>query len=73
MLEAFATQRDTLDYFDAAAPELFRRAPSYDFRRPPHELPLFYDLCPWATSSAEWLHRANALLDAASSWTLSWR
>jgi N-acetylglucosamine malate deacetylase 2 len=66
MLRCFVTQRETLGGFDAGARECFRCAPRYDFRQPPHEPPLLYDLFRWRITSREWLARAAVLLDAES-------
>lgn len=64
MLRCFVSQRDTLGRLDTGARERFRGALRYDFRRPPHEPPLLYDLYHWGITSEQWLARAAALLDA---------
>lgn len=46
LLDRFATQRHTLPYLPVAV-ECFRRAPAYDFARPPHPGPLHYEGHPW--------------------------
>lgn len=63
MLRCFVSQRETLGHLDTGACERFRRARRYDFRRPPHEPPLLYDLYHWGITSDQWLARASALLD----------
>jgi LmbE family N-acetylglucosaminyl deacetylase len=65
MLRCFVSQRETLGCLDTGAPECFRRARLYDFRRPPHEPPLLYDLYHWGITSDQWLARAAALLDGS--------
>jgi N-acetylglucosamine malate deacetylase 2 len=54
MFDCFASQRETLAWFRIDH-ECFRRAPSYDFTRPPHSGRLFYELFDWGISPAEWL------------------
>jgi LmbE family N-acetylglucosaminyl deacetylase len=49
MLDCFATQRQTLEYFRCNI-ERFRGAPRYDFSRPPHEGTLYYEMFPWGMS-----------------------
>jgi LmbE family N-acetylglucosaminyl deacetylase len=73
MLRCFRTQRNTLNYFPVLDTETFRAAPRYDFRRPPHEGKLFYDLFDWGTTSPEWCRRAEAALDAAGAGMLAWQ
>jgi hypothetical protein len=60
MLDAFATQRETLRPFYNCAFERWRAAPSYDFLSPPHEGPLYYDGFPWGMRSGEWREHAAA-------------
>lgn len=43
MFDCYATQRDVLAQFPIDY-ERFRRAPAYDFTKPPHEGPLWYEL-----------------------------
>ena len=64
MLQCFVSQRETLGGFDTGPRECFRRALRYDFRRPPHDPPLLYDLYHWGISSGQWLAQASAVLDA---------
>lgn len=61
MLAAFATQRETLAPFGAAA-ERFRAAPAYDFTLPPHPAPLHYEQFEWGCTGEEWRGRAGAAL-----------
>jgi LmbE family N-acetylglucosaminyl deacetylase len=53
LLECYATQRRTLRLFPLDT-EQFRVAPRYDFTRPPHDGPLFYDYFNWGVTSARW-------------------
>ncbi|MFP5238061.1 MAG: PIG-L deacetylase family protein [Acidobacteriota bacterium] len=46
LLRCFVTQTDTLSYFTLKQ-ERFRIAPQYDFTKPPHPGPAFYDGFPW--------------------------
>jgi LmbE family N-acetylglucosaminyl deacetylase len=46
----FTTQRDTLSWFSFDE-ERFRIAPTYDFTRPPHPAPVWYDRFPWGMTS----------------------
>jgi LmbE family N-acetylglucosaminyl deacetylase len=50
LLACFTTQRETLKYFGVDQ-ECFRIAPSYDFQKPPHPPPVFYDGYPWGMES----------------------
>lgn len=43
MFDCYVTQRDVLAQFPIEC-ERFRRAPQYDFTRPPHEGPLWYEI-----------------------------
>lgn len=46
LMQCFNSQTETLAYFSLAQ-ERFRIAPHYDFTRPPHPGPAFYDGFPW--------------------------
>ncbi len=46
LMQCFSTQTETLSYFSLAQ-ERFRIAPHYDFTRPPHSGPAFYNDFPW--------------------------
>jgi LmbE family N-acetylglucosaminyl deacetylase len=50
LLQCFVTQTETLSYFNLSQ-ERFRIAPHYDFTRPPHFGPAFYDGFPWGMAS----------------------
>ena len=52
LLDGFASQRETLMQFPLAV-ERFRRAPAYDFRRPPHGGALAYEQHPWGITGAQ--------------------
>jgi N-acetylglucosamine malate deacetylase 2 len=58
MLECFASQRKTLQWFRVDR-EVFRRAPAYDFTRPPHAGHLFYEAFDWGVEASEWLRLAQ--------------
>jgi N-acetylglucosamine malate deacetylase 2 len=53
MLDAFASQAATLARF-AASHEVFRPAPIYDFRFPPHAGALLYERFAWGMDGARW-------------------
>lgn len=59
LLDCFTTQRATLSYFSCAT-ESFRLAHQYDFTRPPHPAPVFYDHFPWGMTSARFCEVAAA-------------
>ena len=50
LLACFTSQQETLRYFSAEC-ERFRIAPEYDFGRPAHTPPVFYESFPWGMSS----------------------
>jgi LmbE family N-acetylglucosaminyl deacetylase len=58
LLECFKTQQDTLRYFTTDC-ERFRIAPAYNFLRPPHGGPVFYDRFPWGMTSNRFCELAN--------------
>lgn len=53
MFDCYATQRAVLAQFPIAR-ERFRAAPQYDFSKPPHDGPLWYEILGWPMSGAEW-------------------
>ena len=59
LIDCFTTQRATLSYF-CCAEESFRLAPHYDFMRPPHPAPVFYDHFPWGMTSVRFCELAAA-------------
>lgn len=61
MLGCFVTQQVTLGYFPVAI-ERFRPAPDYDFREPPHQGTLFYELFDWGITGTHWRAEAQAAL-----------
>lgn len=61
MLDAYASQRETLAQFGVQA-ERFRPAPRYDFTAPPHGGRLWYERFDWGCTGAEWRRRAAAAL-----------
>ncbi len=58
MLDAFITQRNTLQPFYACSAERWRVAPEYDFGVAPHAGTLYYDMFPWGIRSEQWRKRA---------------
>jgi N-acetylglucosamine malate deacetylase 2 len=58
MLDAFVSQRQTLAPFRDDL-ERFRVAPAYDFSRPPHDGPLWYERYGWPIGGAEWRRLAR--------------
>ena len=60
LLACFATQQQTLKYFRVEH-ERFRIAPHYDFQKPPHAPPVFYDSYSWGMDS----HRFSQLAQEA--------
>jgi N-acetylglucosamine malate deacetylase 2 len=59
LLACFRSQRQMLRYFAPRA-ERFRIAPQYDFHRPPHSGPVFYDRYPWGMTSQRFCELARA-------------
>jgi LmbE family N-acetylglucosaminyl deacetylase len=57
-MACFVTQRTTLAQF-ACETERFRIAPQYDFTRPPHAGPTFYDHFPWGMTSGRFCQLAE--------------
>jgi hypothetical protein len=60
MLACFRTQAETLRPF-AIADERLRRAPRYDFTKPPAP-EIYYDWFEWGIRSAEWIGEARGAL-----------
>lgn len=58
-LACFRSQAATLASFPIER-ELFRIAPAYDFTRPPHQPPVFYDGHPWGMTSVRFCELASA-------------
>lgn len=59
MLACYRTQQETLRHFSTDE-ERFRIAPRYDFQKPPHSGPLFYELFPWGISGDQFRRLAHA-------------
>lgn len=51
LLACYASQHETLAQFGVDV-ERFRPAPRYDFSRPPHAGPLYYEMHPWGLDGA---------------------
>ena len=62
MLACFASQHATLSPFVALAHESYRAAPDYDFTRPPHEGPLYYEQLGLPVTGAAWRAAATRAL-----------
>lgn len=58
LFACFATQQETLKYFGVEQ-ECFRIAPRYDFQKPPHPPPVFYDGYPWGMNSHRFVQLAQ--------------
>jgi len=63
MLGAFASQERTLQPFLPPTVEAFRKAPHYDFTRPPHTGKLFYENFDRGVDGPAWRASATAALD----------
>jgi len=63
MMDCFVSQREILQLFPPGV-EKFRRAPRYDFSRPPHAGDLLYERFGWWISGAEWRAQARAATNA---------
>jgi N-acetylglucosamine malate deacetylase 2 len=61
MFECYLTQRNVLKHFPIKA-EGFRRAPRYDFLRPPHSGTLYYERYGWVTTGRIWRYEAGRAL-----------
>ena len=53
MMECYASQRDVLQSFPKDC-ERFRKAPAYEFTRPPHEGKLWYEIMGWPMTGERW-------------------
>jgi LmbE family N-acetylglucosaminyl deacetylase len=63
LLDCFPTQRQTLGWFPIEV-ERFRPAPRYDFARPPHEGPPFYEAFPWGMTGARFQGLTRQAMEA---------
>ena len=63
LLGCFATQQEMLQPFGVDC-ERFRVAPSYDFRRPPHEGPAWYERFGWGMTPQRFCELARQAEDA---------
>jgi len=64
MLDSYRSQVGTLSQLADRAWERYRPAPHYDFRRPPHEGPLHYELLGFALDGERWRQLAAEALAA---------
>jgi N-acetylglucosamine malate deacetylase 2 len=58
MFDCYGTQREILTRFDVRR-ERFRRAPDYDFGKPPHAGRLYYENYSWCITGEEWRRLAR--------------
>lgn len=58
MLKEFYTQRDSIQYFELEK-EVFRLAPEYNYRIPPHDGLLYYENFNWGITGKEWRKLVN--------------
>lgn len=72
MLDAFASQRPVLEPFGVEV-ERFRRAPGYDFTRPPHDGILHYEALGWPMRGARFCELARAALRELGLEAQPWR
>jgi N-acetylglucosamine malate deacetylase 2 len=63
MFDSYSSQRLVLSAFDTAQ-ERWRKAPDYDFTRPPHQGKLWYECMGWPTTGGTW--RAGAAASIAA-------
>jgi N-acetylglucosamine malate deacetylase 2 len=61
MLECFVSQAAVIAGFPLE-PERLREAPEYDFSRPPHAGPLWYELLGWSLTSSRWRELATRVV-----------
>src|SRR5207302_8780727 len=61
MLGCYVSQWHVVSEFPLE-PERLRVAPVYDFTRPPHPGPLWYECLHWAMTGAKWREIAAAVL-----------
>lgn len=58
LFACFSTQQGVLHHFSTER-ECFRIAPRYDFHKPPHSGPVFYDQHPWGMNSTRFCELAR--------------
>lgn len=63
MLEAYRTQSAVLAHFQPTDNESFRRAPLYDFTKPPHPGVLYYEHFDWGMTGGRWRKLAREALE----------
>lgn len=71
MLAAYETQSRTLEPFMSPQFEVFRRAPTYDFSRTPHEGRLFYEYFNWGVDGKTWRNLATEVVARLAPWRLA--
>ena len=64
MLDAYASQELVLQYFDTKH-ERYRKAPRYDFTKPPHNGKLWYECMNWQMTSKRWCAIAREAMSEA--------
>ncbi len=62
LMGCYATQERVLRRFPIEV-ERVRRAPAYDFERPPHDGTLFYECFDWGMTGPRWRRLARRALD----------
>lgn len=62
MLACYRSQVRVLQHFSIEE-ERFRSAPEYNFQKPPHEGPLFYEQFPWGMTGMKWIGLARSAQD----------
>jgi N-acetylglucosamine malate deacetylase 2 len=67
MIACFRTQQRVLRQFGVDV-EVVRRAPTYDFSRPPHEGRLYYERFDWGIDGPTWRARAQEALQRADAY-----
>jgi LmbE family N-acetylglucosaminyl deacetylase len=72
MVDRFVTQQRTLAPFPLGV-ECFRRAPRYDFTKPPHDGRLFFEHFHWGMNGDEWRDHARAAQRALALRRPPWR
>lgn len=63
LFACFQTQKEVLSLFSRRE-ERFRVAPEYDFSRPPHQPPVYYDSQPWGMTSRRFCQLAREATDS---------
>ncbi len=62
VFDCYVTQKKVLETLGVSV-ERFRAAPRYDFRKPPHRGPLYYDRFGWNFSRSSWIEAMSGALN----------